>query len=38
MWQPNIVSALTEIADDLSGVTPQSATTAINPENWYFVK
>jgi len=38
MWQPNNVTALTEIADDLSGVTPQSATGSINPENWYFVK
>ena len=37
MWQPNIV-ALTEIAGNLKGVTPQSPTYAINPENWYFVK
>jgi len=37
MWQPNYV-ALTEIADNLRGVTPQSPTLAINPENWYFVK
>jgi peptide/nickel transport system substrate-binding protein len=37
MWQPNYV-ALTEIADNLKGVTPQSPTLAINPENWYFVK
>jgi hypothetical protein len=22
----------------LKGVTPQSPTLAINPENWYFVK
>jgi peptide/nickel transport system substrate-binding protein len=36
MWQPNYV-ALTEIADNLKGVTPQSPTDAINPENWYFV-
>ncbi len=37
MWQPNYV-ALTEIANDLRGVTPQSPTSTINPENWYFVK
>jgi peptide/nickel transport system substrate-binding protein len=37
MWQPNYV-ALTEIAGNLKGVTPQSPTLAINPENWYFVK
>ena len=37
MWQPNYV-ALTEIADNLKGVTPQSPTNTINPENWYFVK
>jgi hypothetical protein len=30
--------ALTEIADNLKGVTPQSATLVITPENWYFVK
>jgi len=38
MWQPDFPVALTEIADDLRGVTPQNATLAINPENWYFVK
>ncbi len=38
MWQPNFPVALTEIADDLKGVTPQSPTLAITPENWYFVK
>ncbi len=37
MWQPTPV-ALTEIADNLKGATPQSPTDAINPENWYFVK
>jgi peptide/nickel transport system substrate-binding protein len=37
MWQPTPVW-LTEIADNLKGVTPQSPTLAINPENWYFVK
>jgi peptide/nickel transport system substrate-binding protein len=38
MWQPNNAVALTEIADNLKGVTPQSATLVITPENWYFVK
>jgi len=38
MWQPSLPTALTEIADNLKGVTPQSATYAITPENWYFVK
>jgi peptide/nickel transport system substrate-binding protein len=38
MWQPNNVATLTEIADDLKGVTPQNPTLAITPENWYFVK
>jgi peptide/nickel transport system substrate-binding protein len=37
MWQPTPVW-LTEVADNLKGVTPQSPTLAINPENWYFVK
>jgi peptide/nickel transport system substrate-binding protein len=37
MWQPNYV-ALTEIADSLRGVTPQSPINTINPEDWYFVK
>ena len=38
IWQPNFPAALTEIADNLKGVTPQSATLVITPENWYFVK
>ena len=38
MWQPNSVTALTEITSGLKGVTPQSGTLSINPENWYFVK
>jgi len=38
MWQPNAAYALTEIAGNLSGVTPQSPTLSINPENWYFTK
>ncbi len=38
LWQPNADYQLTEIADNLKGVTPQSPTLSINPENWYFVK
>jgi len=37
-YQPNAVYSLTEIKDNLRGVTPQPVTLAINPENWYFVK
>ena len=37
MWQPNY-AALTEIADNLKGVTGQSPTNTINHGNWYFVK
>jgi peptide/nickel transport system substrate-binding protein len=38
VWQPNADYQLTEVADNLKGVTPQSTTLSINPENWYFVK
>jgi peptide/nickel transport system substrate-binding protein len=38
IWQPNGDYQLTEIADNLKGVTPQSTTLSINPENWYFTK
>jgi len=38
MFQPNGVYQLTEIVNNLKGVTPQSPTLSINPENWYFVK
>jgi peptide/nickel transport system substrate-binding protein len=38
MWQPNGAYSLTEIANNLKGVTPQSPTLSINPENWYFTK
>jgi peptide/nickel transport system substrate-binding protein len=37
-WQPFPAYQLTEVADNLKGVTPQSTTLSINPENWYFVK
>jgi peptide/nickel transport system substrate-binding protein len=36
IWLPNGVYSLTEIVDNLQGVTPQSSTAALNPENWYF--
>jgi peptide/nickel transport system substrate-binding protein len=38
IWQPNGDYQLTEVADNLKGVTPQSTTLSINPENWYFTK
>jgi peptide/nickel transport system substrate-binding protein len=38
IWQPDGDYALTEIVDNLHGVTPQSTTLSINPENWYFTK
>jgi peptide/nickel transport system substrate-binding protein len=37
-WLPNGVYELTEIASNLQGVTPQSSTANLNPENWYFTK
>jgi peptide/nickel transport system substrate-binding protein len=38
IWQPNGVYQLTEVVDNLGGVTPQSTTLNINPENWFFTK
>jgi peptide/nickel transport system substrate-binding protein len=38
MFQPNGVYSLTEIVNNPKGVTPQSPTLTLNPENWYFVK
>ena len=37
-WQPNADYQLTEIVSNLKGVTPQSPTLNITPENWSFVK
>jgi peptide/nickel transport system substrate-binding protein len=37
-WQPVPAAQLTEVANNLKGVLPQSSTLSINPENWYFVK
>jgi peptide/nickel transport system substrate-binding protein len=38
IWQPESDYQLTEIADNLKGVTPQSTTLSITPEDWYYVK
>jgi peptide/nickel transport system substrate-binding protein len=38
LWQPNADYQLTEVADNLKGVTPQSPTLDITAENWYFVR
>jgi len=38
IWQPNGDYQLTEVANNLHGVTPQSTTLSINPEDWYFTK
>jgi peptide/nickel transport system substrate-binding protein len=36
IWQPNGAYQLTEVTNNLHGVTPQSTTLSINPEDWYF--
>jgi peptide/nickel transport system substrate-binding protein len=36
MYQPDGAYQLTEVANDLKGVTPQDPTLALTPENWYF--
>ncbi len=38
IWQPSADYQLSEVADNLKGVTPLSSTISINPEDWYFVK
>ena len=38
VWQPNPVSELSEIQNDLRGVLPQDTSWNINPENWYFAQ
>jgi peptide/nickel transport system substrate-binding protein len=38
MWQPWAAYTLTEVANNLKGVLPQSSTLSINPEDWYYVK
>jgi peptide/nickel transport system substrate-binding protein len=37
-WQVNAPYEVNEIANNLKGVTPESTTLVINPENWYYVK
>jgi peptide/nickel transport system substrate-binding protein len=37
-WQPFPAYQLTEVANNLKGVTPQSPMLSITPETWYFVK
>jgi peptide/nickel transport system substrate-binding protein len=37
-YQPNAAYTLTEVANNLKGVLPQSPTLSITPETWYFVK
>jgi peptide/nickel transport system substrate-binding protein len=37
-WQPNAPYQITEVVNNLKGVTPQESTLNITPENWYFVK
>jgi peptide/nickel transport system substrate-binding protein len=38
IWQPDADYQVTEIASGLRGVTPQSPTLNLTPEDWYFVK
>jgi peptide/nickel transport system substrate-binding protein len=38
VWQPNGAYEMTEVANNLRGVLPQSTTGNINPENWYFAQ
>ena len=38
IWQPNYDTLITEIANNLKGVTPQSPYSNITPEDWYYVK
>ncbi len=37
-YQPQAAYTLSEVANNLRGVLPQSPTLSINPEDWYFVK
>jgi peptide/nickel transport system substrate-binding protein len=37
-WQVNAPYLVAEIANNLQGVTPESTTLSINPENWYYTK
>ena len=36
IWQPNYTYSLTEVANGLSGVTPQNPFGTITPEDWHY--
>ncbi len=38
IYLPDQVQSLTEIQDNMRGVTPQNPLSTLTPENWYFVK
>jgi peptide/nickel transport system substrate-binding protein len=38
IWQPDYDYQLTEIANNLKGVTPQNPYLNITPEDWYYVR
>ena len=38
IYLPDQVQSLTEIQNNMRGVTPQNPLSTITPENWYFVK
>ena len=38
IYLPQQVQSLTEIQNNLRGAVPQPILSAVNPENWYFVK
>jgi peptide/nickel transport system substrate-binding protein len=38
IWQPNADYQLTEVANGLKGVLPQSPTLSLTPEDWYFTR
>ncbi len=37
-WQPNAPYQVTEVINNLEGVTPQEPTLNLTPEDWYYVK
>jgi peptide/nickel transport system substrate-binding protein len=36
-WQPNAPYQITEVVSNLKGVTPQTPTLMLDPEDWYYV-
>jgi peptide/nickel transport system substrate-binding protein len=36
LWQPNAPYQVTEVVNNLQGVTPQESTLNLTPEYWYF--